>query len=118
MAFRVGAPGPRDPGRLISPREADGAPLREYGSSFRLYDPKTETWRVTWFATVSGTVVDLTGGRDGDRIVLEGVESNGTLDRWEFSNITHDAFTCTGYESTDRGETWPLIERMAVHRRT
>ena len=102
---------------LISPRREAGPPLREYGSSFRLYDPKTDTWRVTWFAPVSGTIVDLTGRRDGDRIVLEGVEPNGTLDRWEFSGITPDAFTWTGHESTDRGETWPLIERMQARRR-
>src|SRR3990172_8028389 len=49
---------------LISPtleeQRRSGEVAREYGSSFRLYDPGTDTWRVTWFAPVSGTIVDLT----------------------------------------------------------
>lgn len=102
---------------LISPRREVSEPLREYGSSFRLYDPKTDTWRVTWFAPVSGTIVDLTARRDGDRIVLEGAEPNGTLNRWEFSDISADAFDWAGFESTDGGKTWPLIERMSARRR-
>src|SRR5262245_23674868 len=102
---------------LISPRRDDAQPLREYGSSFRLYDPRTDTWRVTWFAPVSGTIVDLTAKRDGERIVLEGVEPSGTLDRWEFSDITPDTFEWAGYESKDDGSTWPLIERMSARRR-
>jgi hypothetical protein len=106
---------------LISPPLAEqlqtGEPAREYGSSFRLYDPKTDIWRVTWFAPVSGTIVDLTARRDGERIVLEGSEPSGMLDRWIFSDITPDAFTWTGYESTDEGRTWPMVERMLLRRR-
>ena len=107
---------------LISPpleeQRLAGAPLREFGSSFRLYDPKTDTWRVTWFAPVSGTIVDLTARPDGEGIVLEGTEPNGMLDRWVFSQITPDTFMWTGYESDDQGNTWPMIERMLVTRRS
>lgn len=92
--------------------------VREYGSSFRLYDPRTDTWRVTWFAPVSGTFVDLTARGVGDRIVLEGAEPGGTLDRWIFSDIEPGAFTWTGYESVDQGRTWPLVERMLARRRS
>ncbi len=106
---------------LISPpleeQRRTGAAAREYGSSFRLYDPKTDTWRVTWFAPVSGTIVDLTARRAGDEILLEGVEPDGLLDRWVFSDITPDVFVWTGYESKDEGRTWPLVERMIVRRR-
>ena len=107
---------------LISPpleeQRRSGTPVREYGSTFRMYQPKTDTWRVTWFAPVSGTIVDLVARRAGDEIVLEGVEPNGTLDRWVFSDITPDAFRWLGYESKDDGRTWPLIEIMLVRRRT
>jgi hypothetical protein len=107
---------------LISPPLAElrrtGGSAREYGSSFRLYDPKTDTWRVTWFAPVSGAVFDLTARRNGDRIVLEGVEPSGKFDRWTFSDITPDAFTWTAHESVDEGLTWPMVELMQVHRRT
>lgn len=94
-----------------------GGPVREYGSTFRLYDPETDRWRVTYYAPVKGIAVDLTARRDGDRIVLEGVEPSGTLDRWIFSDIAPDAFTWSGYESVDDGRTWPLVERMKVRRR-
>ena len=105
---------------LISPpldEQGRGTPAHEYGSSFRLYDPRTDTWRVTWFAPVSGVIVDLVARRDGDEIVLDGSEPNGTLDRWVFSDIAPASFTWTGYESKDGGGTWPLVERMRVGRR-
>jgi hypothetical protein len=38
-------------------------------------------------------------------------------DRWVFSDIKPDTCTWTGYESTDEGRTWPLVERMTLRRR-
>lgn len=106
---------------LISPtleeQRRTGTPPSEYGSSFRLYDPRTDSWRVTWFAPVSGVIVDLVARRDADEIVLDGSEPNGTLDRWVFSDIKPDTCTWTGYESVDEGGTWPLVERMTLRRR-
>lgn len=104
-------------GPPLEEQRRTGTPAREYGSSFRMYDPRTDTWRVTWFAPVSGTVVDLVARRAGDEIVLEGDEPDGTLDRWIFSDITPDAFRWSGYESRDDGLTWPLVERMLLRRR-
>ena len=104
-------------GPPLEEQRRTGEPAREYGSPFRLYDTKTDTWRVTWFAPVSGTIVDLTARRAGDEILLEGVEPDGLLDRWIFSDIMPDAFVWTGYESKDEGRTWPLVERMIVRRR-
>lgn len=106
---------------LISPpleeQRRTGAAVNEYGSSFRLYDPRMDTWRVTWFPPMGGVVVDLVASRDGDGILLEGSEAGGTLDRWVFSDITPDAFAWTGYESKDEGRTWLLVERMLGRRR-
>jgi hypothetical protein len=104
-------------GPPLEEQRGTGAPAREYGSSFRLYDPRTDTWRVTWFAPVSGTIVDLTARRSGDEIVLDGREPSGMLDRWIFSDITHDAFVWNGHESADEGRTWPRVERMLGRRR-
>lgn len=104
-------------GPPLEEQRRTGTPAREYGSSFRMYDPRTDTWRVTWFAPVSGTIVDLTARAVGDQIVLEGVEPDGMRDRWVFSDITPDAFTWTGYESKDEGKTWPLVERMLLRHR-
>jgi hypothetical protein len=48
---------------LISPpleeQRRAGEPAREYGSTFRLYDPRTDTWRVSYFAPMSGVVVEM-----------------------------------------------------------
>ena len=106
---------------LISPpieeQRRTGAAVNEYGSSFRLYDPRTDSWRVTWFPPVGGVVVDLVARQNGEGIVLEGSEPDGTLDRWAFSDITPGTFTWTGHESNDEGRTWPLVERMLARRR-
>ena len=103
-------------GPPLEEQRRTGTPPREYGSSFRMYQPATGTWRVSWFAPVSGTIVDLIARAEGEEIVLEGVEPDGLLDRWVFSDITPDTFTWTGYESKD-GKTWPMVERMMVSRR-
>jgi len=104
-------------GPPLEEQRRTGTPAREYGSSFRMYDSRTDTWRVTWFAPVSGTIVDLVARRADDEIVLEGVEPDDMRDRWVFSDITPDAFTWTGYESRDEGKTWSLVERMLLRRR-
>lgn len=105
---------------LISPpleEQLEGGAAKVYGSSFRQYDPATDTWRVTWFSPISGTIVDLTARSEGQRIVLDGEEPDGKRDRWIFSDITPDAFTWTGHESVDDGRTWPVVERMLANRR-
>jgi len=104
-------------GPPLEEQRRTGTALREFGSSFRMFDPRTDTWRVTWFAPVSGTIVDLIARADGNGIMLEGVEPDGTRDRWVFSDIAPESFTWTGYESKDDGRTWPLVERMRVGRR-
>jgi hypothetical protein len=93
-----------------------GKPEREYGSSFRMYDARSNTWRVTWFAPVAGAVVDLTARRGSDEIVLEGSDPAGALHRWIFSEIESDRFTWHGFESKDGGRTWPLVQRMVARR--
>jgi hypothetical protein len=105
-------------GPPLEERRRTGAPASEYGTTVRVFDPASETWQVTWFAPVSRTVVHLVARPDDDGIVLEGTEADGTLDRWTFRDITPDSFTWIGYESKDRGATWPMIERMLVRRRS
>jgi hypothetical protein len=104
-------------GPPLEERARTGAPAHEYGTTIRLYEPASRTWRVSWYPSVSRKVVHLDARPDGDGIVLEGTEADGTLDRWEFRDITPRSFTWLGYESKDRGATWPMIERMQVNRR-
>jgi hypothetical protein len=104
---------------LVSPPLGEiraGAPVVEYGTTVRLYDPPSDAWRITWIAPVAGHAVGLVGGAEGDGIVLEGHLPSGALCRWSFSEITRDAFVWRGHESTDDGRTWFLDERMLVRR--
>jgi len=105
-------------GPPLEERRRTGAPASEYGTTVRLYDPASGTWQVSWFPPVSRNVVHLVARPDGDGILLEGTEADGTLDHWTFTEITPDSFTWTGYESKDEGANWPMIERMLVRRHT
>ena len=40
------------------------------GSSLNFYDPVTGLWRQVWVS--GGTIIDMTGGLDGESMVLEG----------------------------------------------
>jgi hypothetical protein len=101
---------------LISLPRNSGEPAGVYCSTFRQYDPKTDTWRVTFFSPISGTIVDLTARHDGERIVLEGAEPSGMLDRWIFSDIAPDSFTWPGTSPSTRAG-HGRVERMLVCRR-
>jgi hypothetical protein len=98
-------------------RHRTGAPAREYGSTIRMYDPRNDVWHVSWFAPVRGVVVHLAGGRDGDAIVLEGTELDGTRCRWVFSDITSDSFLWSGFEGPSSSVARPLVQRMEARRK-
>jgi hypothetical protein len=104
-------------GPPLEERARTGAPAHEYGTTIRLYEPSSGTWRVSWYPSLSRNVVHLVARPDGHGIILEGTEADGRLDRWEFRDITPESFTWLGYESKDGGATWPMIERMRVRRR-
>ncbi len=94
-----------------------GTPGLEYGMQFRMYEPRTDTWRVTWFDLISATMIEVVARAVGEEIVLEGAGPDGTLHRWILSDITPDANTFTGHESKDDGRTWLKVERFILSRR-
>jgi hypothetical protein len=79
-----------------------------YGSSIRVCDAATGTWKVIWINPVNGVEEHLVGRRVGDEIVQEGRCADGSLLRWSFVDITPDSFTWRGERSTDGGATWIL----------
>jgi hypothetical protein len=105
-------------GPPLEERRRTGAPADEYGTTIRLYDPQSGTWHMSWYPSVSRNVVHLVARRDGEGILIEGTEDDGTLDRWTFTDIAPDSFTWSGYESKDGGATWPLVELMRCRRRS
>lgn len=89
-----------------------------YGATFRVYDPKSDLWRVVWNDPVSGQRIDLEGRRQGDDVVQLGVRS-GRLIRWTFSDMLADSFTWQGHALRDDGSTWRLevdirFERLRI----
>jgi hypothetical protein len=103
---------------LVSPppsEHVDGEPWAEHGTTIRFYDPDADRWEITWITPVQRAVRRLSGGREGDRIVLEG--GNGQRrSRWSFNDITPSSFTWRGELSTDGGASWRLAEEMRLTR--
>ncbi len=97
----------------ISPPRASrrpGMPAlgNRYGTSLRVYDPAADVWHVTWINPVTGVRNTLLGRRHGDEIVQEGTDTDGSLMRWTFSDVTPGSFRWRGESSSDGGRTWRL----------
>jgi len=82
-------------------------PLDWYGTTLRVFDPKTESWRATWWNPTHGTRIDLVGVRQGDDIVQEGQRGDRPI-RWVFSQIRPQSFVWQGHVLELDGETWRL----------
>ena len=96
---------------IVPPRGSRaGQPIQgnRYGTTLRVYDPATDVWRITWINPVSGVTNTLTGRKQGEEIVQEGRDTDGSLNRWIFSEVTRESFRWRGEISTDEGKTWRL----------
>lgn len=82
-------------------RRWDKQPDAAYGTTLRLYNPRTEAWDV--FYGESGVAVRLEARRAGDEIVLTEM-TEGRM-KWIFSKITDTSFRWCQIR-TDDGETW------------
>lgn len=83
-------------------------PGNRYGTSIRVYDPRSDEWLVRWINPVNGAFNTLIGRRQGDDIVQEGRNDAGARIRWSFSEITATSFRWRGEISHDDGATWSL----------
>jgi hypothetical protein len=52
------------------------------GTTIRFFDTSLKQWRIAFILPEFNYVVTAQGGREGDRIVLRGVDSNGFPIRW------------------------------------
>ena len=89
---------------------------RRCGTSLRFYDPKTGLWNVVWLGSRNGFLLALTGGADGDRIVLHGDDVDGARMRWSFNDIRAESFVWRGETSPDQGKTWRIELEMFLKR--
>lgn len=102
-----------------SPRQAQnppaGWPLR-YGTTLRMVEPATRTWRIVWTDPALGFQVMQVGREiDGD-IVQEGKTHDGKAMRWSFRDIERQRFRWLGEVSEDGGKTWRLQLEMRAQR--
>jgi hypothetical protein len=79
-----------------------------YGTTFRVWDPAIQAWRVTWTNPVTGMRDELVARWSGKDIVQIGTHSDGTPIRWIFTDITPDSFRWIGEALNPDGKTWRL----------
>jgi hypothetical protein len=91
---------------------------RWIGTTVRFFDQNTRKWRVTWISPSVGAVIQLTGGVEGERIILSGLDTDGSLLRWSFNDIQPGSFLWRGENSRDGGKTWWLEEEHRMRRHT
>src|SRR2546423_11831366 len=82
-----------------------------------IFDTAIKQWRVVYVGPQYNYMVTTQGGREGDRIVLRGVDSDGLPIRWTFSEMKADSFHWQGEKSHDGGKTWKLEEDHHMKRR-
>jgi hypothetical protein len=95
----------------------DPSKERDIGTSVRFFDPKSKMWRVLFVNPAYGSSITVQGGAEGDRIVLRGVNVEGSMLRWSFNEIKTDSFIWRGEKSRDGGKTWRLREEHHMRRR-
>jgi hypothetical protein len=90
------------------------------GRSYSVYNPNKKTWQQTWIDN-SGGYIDLTGGMEGDKMILwrktinpKGVE---VMQRMVFYDITANEFYWNWESSQDNGATWNLMWKIKYTRR-
>jgi hypothetical protein len=103
----------------ITPARADrknAAPgMRWFGTTLRVFDPKSQSWRVIWWDPESQIRIELEGRRQGDDIVQLGTRDGRPI-RWTFSEMTADSFVWSGHILDVDGATWRLEVEIHLRR--
>jgi hypothetical protein len=86
------------------------------GTSIRFFDTRAAAWRVLWISPEDNVVTTVQGGIVGDRILLEGVNSDGSRRRWSFNDILPNSFAWRAERSEDGGSTWRLVAEYQMSR--
>jgi hypothetical protein len=79
-----------------------------YGSTFRVWDPSIQAWRISWKNPVHNHFDEQVGRWSGKHVVQVWVQPNGTPTRWRFTEITPDSFHWFGEALEADGKTWKL----------
>ena len=96
----------------------EGQKERTIGTTIRFFDTALKQWRVIFVNPQFNYVVTVQGGREGDRIVLHGRDTDGLPIRWTFSEMKPGSFHWQGEKSHDGGKTWKVEEDHHMKRRS
>jgi hypothetical protein len=80
-----------------------------------MYDAHAREWRVIFFAPARSAIISLAGGREGERIVLLGKDTDGSALRWSFNDITRESCHWLG-EIAAGGKQWRVEQEMWLKR--
>jgi hypothetical protein len=103
---------------IVPPRaeqERTGEPAQVYGTTLRLYDPESDNWLITWASPLSATKQSFVARREGDEIVLEGVDPEGKQVRWIFYDIADGSYRWRADAAVD-GDGWKTVQAMTARR--
>ncbi len=92
-------------------RKIHPQPDAEYGTTIRIYNPKTGLWDI--FYGCMGVVFRLTGEKHGDELIL--TENTGHAMRYIFSDITQSSFKWRKEILTDE-KNWKIIAKVEAMR--
>ncbi|HEX9893885.1 MAG TPA: hypothetical protein VGA78_08165 [Gemmatimonadales bacterium] len=104
------------PARADRQPDAAASGLNWYGTTLRVYDPNSDTWRITWINPGTGDEIRLVGRRQGEEIVQEGTLENGVPVRWIFSDIAPRSCRWRCDMSPDGGTSWKLAVEAHLSR--
>jgi hypothetical protein len=97
-------------------RGASPAPaLNWFGTTLRVFDPASESWRVRWWDPGRQLALDLEGRRHGDDIVHLGTREGRPI-RWTFSEMRAETFRWQGHILEPDGVRWTLEVDISLRR--
>ena len=88
-----------------------------YGTTLRVYEPASDSWRITWTDPATHFRAEQVGRAQGRDVVQLGSLPDGTQLRWSFTEIERDSFHWIGEVSADRGATWQRQVEVFAKRR-
>lgn len=88
-----------------------------YGTTIRVYDPREDSWQITWIEPNTNFFSRMTGRQDGQDVVQEYRDDEGTLCQWLFTDITQDSFRWVARESGDEGASWRVANEFFMKRK-
>ena len=108
---------------IVPPRGAQrtgdaAAKFNTYGTTLRVFDPRTDAWHVQWFDPVTQNISQMIGRAEGADIVQLGSTADGRLIRWRFLEIAADSFLWRGEISSDQGASWRVVTEFRAVRAT